>query len=50
LLARYAGISLIIQGTLLVIIMLLVPEGITGFIRKTRAYRSLLQLATMRAS
>ena len=50
LLARYAGISLIIQGTLLVIIMLLVPEGITGFIRKTRTYRSLLQLATMRAS
>lgn len=50
LLARYAGISLIIQGTLLVIIMLLVPEGITGFIRKTRTYRSLSQLATMRAS
>jgi len=50
LLARYAGISLIIQGTLLVIIMLLVPEGITGFIRKTRTYRYLLQLATMRAN
>ena len=50
LLARYAGISLIIQGTLLVIIMLLVPEGITGFIRKTRTYRSLSQLATTRAS
>jgi branched-chain amino acid transport system permease protein len=50
LLARYAGISLIIQGTLLVIIMLLVPEGLTGFIRKTRIYRALSQLATMRAS
>jgi len=41
-LARYAGISLLIQGTLLVIIMLLVPQGITGFIRKTGTYRSLL--------
>jgi len=45
LLARYAGISLLIQGTLLVIIMLLVPQGIMGFIRNTRTYRSLLQLA-----
>ncbi len=42
LLARYAGISLFIQGTLLVIIMLLVPQGIMGFMRKTRTYRSLL--------
>jgi len=41
-LARYAGISLLIQGTLLVIIMLLVPQGITGFIRKTGTYRCLL--------
>ena len=45
LLARYAGINLLIQGTLLVIIMLLVPQGIMGFIRKTRAYQSLFQLA-----
>ncbi len=43
-LARYAGISLFIQGTLLVIIMLLVPQGIIGFIRNSRTYRSLLQL------
>jgi branched-chain amino acid transport system permease protein len=42
LLARYAGISLFIQGTLLVIIMLLVPQGIMGFMRKTRIYRFLL--------
>ncbi len=48
LLARYAGISLIIQGTLLVIMMLLIPQGIMGFIRKTRIYRSLLQSATRR--
>jgi branched-chain amino acid transport system permease protein len=40
-LARYAGISLIIQGTLLVIMMLLIPQGIMGFIRKTRIYQSL---------
>jgi len=45
-LARYAGLSLLIQGALLVIVMLLAPYGIMGFVRKTRAYRSLLQLAT----
>ena len=46
LLARYAGISLIIQGIILVGIMLLAPQGIMGFLRKTRTYRSLLQLAS----
>jgi urea transport system permease protein len=45
LLARYAEISLIMQGIILIGIMLLVPEGIMGFIRKTRFYRSLLQMA-----
>ncbi|NIN00251.1 MAG: branched-chain amino acid ABC transporter permease [candidate division Zixibacteria bacterium] len=50
LLARYAGISLLIQGILLVIIMLLAPQGIMGFIRKTRSYQSLLRLAAIRAS
>jgi branched-chain amino acid transport system permease protein len=48
LLARYAEISLIIQGVILIGIMLLAPQGIMGSIRKTRAYRSLLQLATRR--
>jgi len=48
-LSRYAGISLIIQGVLLIIIMLLAPQGIMGFMRKTRAYRSLLKLAAGRA-
>jgi branched-chain amino acid transport system permease protein len=43
LLARYAEISLIIQGSILVGIMLLAPQGIMGFIRKTRPYRSLSQ-------
>lgn len=35
-LARYAGISLLIQGVILVIIMLVAPQGILGFIRNTR--------------
>jgi branched-chain amino acid transport system permease protein len=42
-LARYAEISLIIQGVILVGIMLLVPQGIMGIIRKTRPYQFLLQ-------
>ena len=45
LLARYAEISLLIQGVILVGIMLLAPQGIMGSIRRTRSYRSLLQLA-----
>jgi branched-chain amino acid transport system permease protein len=48
LLARYAEISLVIQGVILVVIMLLAPQGIIGSIGKSRAYRSLLQLATRR--
>jgi len=47
-LARYAGYSLIIQGIILVGVMLVAPQGIMGYIRKTRPYRSLLQLATGR--
>jgi branched-chain amino acid transport system permease protein len=43
LLAKYAGISLLIQGVILVVIMLLAPQGIMGFLRKTRIYRSLLK-------
>ena len=37
LLARYAEISLIIQGIILVCIMILAPQGIIGFVRKTRS-------------
>jgi branched-chain amino acid transport system permease protein len=48
LLARYAEISLIIQGIILIGIMLLAPQGIVGTIRMTRTYRCLLQLATRR--
>jgi branched-chain amino acid transport system permease protein len=50
LLARYAGISLIIQGILLIIIMLLVPQGIMGFLRKTQTYQYLLRFAATRMS
>jgi branched-chain amino acid transport system permease protein len=45
-LARYAEISLIIQGSILIGIMLLAPQGIMGFLRKTRAYRYLIRLVT----
>jgi branched-chain amino acid transport system permease protein len=49
LLARYGELSLLIQGAILIVIMLLIPEGIVGLIRrKTRNYQSLLQLATRR--
>ena len=45
-LARYAGYSLIIQGVILAGVMLVAPSGIMGVINKTRAYRSLVQLAS----
>ena len=41
LLARFAGISLLIQGIILIVIMLLSPQGIVGIARNTRFYRSL---------
>jgi branched-chain amino acid transport system permease protein len=46
LLARYAEVSMIIQGIILISIMLLMPEGVMGFMRKTRLYQSLLNLAS----
>ena len=48
LLARYAGYSLLIQGILLIIIMLLSPQGIVGIMRNTKFYRSLSKLASRR--
>jgi len=49
LLARYGELSLLIQGVILVVIMLLLPGGIIGLVRrKTRNYRSLLHLAARR--
>ena len=49
-LARYAGVSLIIQGVLLIVIMLLAPNGVMGFVKNTKAYQSLSRLAIERAS
>jgi branched-chain amino acid transport system permease protein len=46
LLARYGGISLLIQGFILVLIMLVAPQGIMGALGKTRPFRSLLQIRT----
>lgn len=49
LLARYGQLSILIQGAILLVIMLTVPDGIVGFVRrKTRNYQSLLQLAAGR--
>lgn len=48
LLARFAGISLLIQGIILIIIMLLSPQGIVGIARTTRFYRSLERLVSTR--
>jgi branched-chain amino acid transport system permease protein len=48
LLARYAGISLLIQGIILVGIMLLAPQGIVGVFRSNRFYRSLAQFISTR--
>jgi branched-chain amino acid transport system permease protein len=48
LLARYAGISLLIQGIILVGIMLLAPQGIVGVLRQNRSYRSLMQFIDAR--
>ena len=42
LLARYAEISLIVQGIILIGIMLVAPEGIMGFLRKTKIYQAVL--------
>jgi branched-chain amino acid transport system permease protein len=40
-LARYAGIRLLIQGIILVILMLVAPQGILGFVRDQRRNGSL---------
>jgi len=45
-LAKYAGVSLLIQGIILTGIMLLAPHGIVGALRQTRPYQTLLRLAT----
>ena len=49
LLARYEGISLLVQGIILLGVMLLAPQGILGSLRDTRAYLAIRRLA-MRVS
>lgn len=44
LLANYGNYSLLIQGLILIVIMLLSPQGIVGLMSKTRLYRYILQL------
>jgi branched-chain amino acid transport system permease protein len=46
LLARYVGISLIIQGIILIGVMLVAPYGIMGTIHKSRPYSALLKVAS----
>jgi branched-chain amino acid transport system permease protein len=48
LLARYGGISLIIQGLLLILIMSLAPQGIMGFFRGTRTYKTFIKFTASR--
>ena len=51
-LARYPGISLLIQGIILLIIMLVAPQGILGFVRDQRKNGGLwarLRMSTQRA-
>lgn len=47
-LAKYAGLSLLIQGVILVVVMLVVPQGIMGLIRGSRIHRSVWKLITSR--
>jgi branched-chain amino acid transport system permease protein len=48
LLARYAGFSLLIQGIILIVIMLLSPQGIVGITRTSRFYGHLERFLTRR--
>lgn len=44
LLARYEGISLLVQGIILVVVLLLAPQGIVSSLREARGYLSRRQL------
>jgi branched-chain amino acid transport system permease protein len=46
LLARMPGYSLLIQGVILILIMLLAPQGLVGMFRRSRIYSSFLKLDT----
>jgi len=44
LLARYGGLSMLIQGIILIFIMIAAPKGILGAFQKTRTSWSLLKV------
>ncbi len=44
-LARFGGISMIIQGCLLIIIMVAAPNGIMGLVKNTKVYQSVTKYA-----
>lgn len=46
-LAKYPGISLFIQGAILVSLMLLAPQGIVGTLKKSRRYQHLVRFADL---
>lgn len=46
LLASYTGMSLLVQGVILIGVMLVAPQGVMGFLRRIGAYRSLIRFAT----
>ncbi len=50
LLSSYPGISLLIQGIILVFVMLVAPNGIVGLLRRTRAYYFLGRFFRLRPS
>jgi branched-chain amino acid transport system permease protein len=47
-LAKFSSYSMLIQGVLLVIMMLLSPQGIVGLVRDTKAYKVMVQSAAKR--
>ena len=46
-LAKYPGISLFIQGAILVCLMLLAPQGIMGTFRKSKSYQAFVRFADL---
>jgi branched-chain amino acid transport system permease protein len=44
LLARYGGYSLLIQGTILIVIILISPSGLLGILNRFKAYRTFIEV------
>lgn len=45
-LSRFTGLSLMIQGVILIALMLLAPQGIAGSLRRTKPYQHFIQYVT----